>query len=105
MAQHAPKFKSTEEEAEYWDRTDLSAYMDRGEWVPAGTGGLAEDRCPRCYSRRRLRRFNLNVADGRVTLRRVKGYHCPKCKTTSPARSLETGIRRIEKAAQTVFTK
>ncbi len=102
MPQKVPKFKSIQEEAEWWDKTDTSAWMHEGEWVPAGTGRLAEERCPVCYSRRQARRFNLRVANGRVTLHRVKGYYCPKCKTTEPARSVQKQLARLEQIAEKV---
>lgn len=101
-----PKFKSIQEEAEWWDKTDTSLWMTEDDLieVPPGSIVLAEDRCPTCYGRRRVRRFNLNVADGRVTVRRVKGYHCPRCKTTVPARSVEREIPRLEKAASKMMS-
>ena len=97
-----PKFASIQEEAEWWDKTDLSQWITDEDLtvVSAGTYRLAEDRCPKCYGRRKVHGFNLHLADRRITLHRVKGYYCLQCKTTSPARSVEKVIPRIEKTAE-----
>ena len=76
-----PKFKSLKEEEEFWQNTDTSEWMDDLEFVPAGVGRVSEDRCPVCRSRRHKRRVNLQIANRRITLHRIRAYYCPKCKT------------------------
>ncbi|MBI1924535.1 hypothetical protein HYR99_09820 [Candidatus Poribacteria bacterium] len=100
MLQRVPQFKSVQEEAEWWDKTDTSEWMNEGEWVEAGSGRLSEDRCPHCYSRRHVKRFNLKVADGRMTLHRIKGYYCPSCKITEPAPGVQNALPNLLKAAK-----
>ncbi len=95
-----PKFQSLEEEEEFWQNTDTSGWMDDLEFAPAGVGRISEDRCPVCHSRRHKRRVNLQIADRRITLHRVRAYYCPKCKTTTPALDVEAAIPELVKVAK-----
>ncbi len=98
-----PKFKSLKEEEEFWQNTDTSEWMDNLEFVPAGVGRVSEDRCTVCRSRRHKRRVNLQIANRRITLHRIRAYYCPKCKTITPATNVETAIPELVKAAETAF--
>ena len=95
-----PKFKSLKEEEEFWQNTDTSEWMDDLEFIPAGVGRISEDRCPVCRSRRHKRLMNLQIANRRITLHRVRVYYCPKCKTTTPALNVKAAIPELVKAAK-----
>ncbi len=61
--QPVPKFKSIQEEAEWWDKTDTSEWMDEGEWIPAGTMRPVDNRCRKCGGKAQMERGDWQVAD------------------------------------------
>lgn len=82
-----PEFANWKEEAEYWDRTDASFMLEEeGEWVEPGRVRAALDLCRRCGAQMALRRLDIQLAHGRLTLHEVEFYVCPRCgaKTLPP---------------------
>ena len=76
-----PKFKSDEEEAEFWDSLDTAEILEKGEEIeleykPEPT---AEDICIHCGERMIERRRDIDVPGEEITIH-IKEYYCPKCK-------------------------
>ncbi|PIU63348.1 MAG: hypothetical protein COS84_09690 [Armatimonadetes bacterium CG07_land_8_20_14_0_80_40_9] len=78
MPKEMPIFKTDKEAANFWDKTDAADYME-GRKVSKFTWELAEDRCDYCGSRMKLKVGNLEFFNGKVTVHRVKKYHCVTC--------------------------
>lgn len=78
-----PTFRTREEEAAFWDRTDMGPYMEDAEEVTF-EWTEREDRCQRCGGGMDQRRTDLHLASGRVILRDVPLYVCrtPGCENT-----------------------
>jgi hypothetical protein len=73
--------QSPEEAAEYWGRTDASALLE-DEPVKVQVERPAEA-CGRCGSeRRRVRRVDLPIMEGRLIVPRARVLYCPDCRTS-----------------------
>ena len=94
-----PKFKNTEEEAEFWDKTDTSEILRTGkcvkvEWDSPG-------KCPLCQTESlRYRFIDIDLCEGSVTLHGVEVHHCPLCKETIVPATTQTEIEEIIKRLQ-----
>lgn len=71
-----PVFQTKEEEAEFWDTHSLADYWDELEDEEMSFK-LQEDACPRCGGQMSLKRFDLNLAGGRLMLQQIEVYFCP----------------------------
>jgi ribosomal protein L40E len=76
-----PEFADWKEEADFWDRTDTALLMEEeeGEWVGPGHIRPAPGLCRRCGARMERYRLDVTIAHGRITLREVEFYVCPRC--------------------------
>jgi Zn finger protein HypA/HybF involved in hydrogenase expression len=76
-----PKFKSDEEEAEFWDSFDTAQILEEGEEIELEYKPelAAENICIQCGERMIERKRDLNVPGEEITIH-VKEYYCPKCK-------------------------
>jgi ribosomal protein L40E len=85
-----PEFTDWKEEAEFWDRTDTAPLMEEeeGEWVGPGRIRPTPGLCRRCGARMERHRLDVAIAHGRITLREVEFYVCPRCgaRTLPPER-------------------
>jgi ribosomal protein L40E len=81
MTIEMPEFKTWEEEADFWDRTDTAPWMEKeeGEWIGPGRVQAAVGLCRRCGARMELRHLDVAVARGRIILHSVEFYVCPRC--------------------------
>lgn len=94
-----PKFKSIEEEAEFWDKTDTSEILRTGERVKVEWD--SPGKCPLCQTENLRRRFvDLDLYDGVVTIHGVEVHYCPLCKKTIVPETTQTEIEKISKRLQ-----
>lgn len=78
MVKEIPSFRSDKEAANFWDRTDATEYMEGGK-LRKFVWAAVENRCDQCGSEMKLKVANLKLHNGRVTVHKVKKYHCPFC--------------------------
>ena len=79
-----PKFKSDEEEADFWDRFDTTQILEEGEEVELEyepEEAVAEDICSQCGEKMIERKRDIDVPGEEITIH-VKEYYCQKCKIT-----------------------
>lgn len=81
MTIEIPEFTDWKEEAEFWDRTDTAPLMaeEEGEWIGPGRIKPVPGLCRRCGARMERYRLDVTIAHGRITLREVEFYVCPRC--------------------------
>ena len=83
-----PEFICWKEEAEFWDSTDKAPLMEEkeGKWVGLDHIKPALGLCWRCGARMKRHHLDIVIAYGRITLREVEFYVCPRCgvRTLSP---------------------
>ncbi len=94
------------EEAAYWDRTDTSDLMEQEtEWLTL-EWTLRDDRCERCGAKMELRKIDLHLSGGRITLHQVAWYAChtPGCGQTKLAPDVATLADRIEQLVRQTLT-
>jgi len=96
-----PTFKTREEEASFWDSTDLGAYMEDAEEITL-EWTEREDRCKRCGGGMEHQRIDLHLAGGRVILRDVPLYVCrtPRCGNTQLPSAIRELAGRLEALVQ-----
>ena len=88
MPMKIPKFQSLQEEAEWWDKTDTSEWMDEGEWIEPGSPKAmvpADDLCRKCAGKAEPFLGDWTTKDHRLTLHEVKLFRCTKCSAVHPA--------------------
>ena len=104
-----PKFKSSEEEVEFWDTHDSTEYLDWGKAVTLEVDpsiNSPRDLSPRCphhktqvlYSRYR----QVIVADGLATLNHLRELYCPRGDYTRLTPEAETLVKKAEAALKRV---
>jgi|GEM_PF-639825 len=96
-----PTFETREEEAAFWDSTDLGPYMEDAEEITL-EWTEREDRCQRCGAGMEHRRMDLHLAGGRVILRDVPLYVCrtPGCGNTQLPSAIGRLADRLEALVQ-----
>jgi len=96
-----PTFKTREEEAAFWDRTDLGPYIKDAEEV-ALEWTEREDRCRRCGGGMDTQRTDLHLAGERMILRDVPLYVCrtPGCGNTQLPPAIGELADRLETLVQ-----
>lgn len=80
MAKH-PKAKFLpREEVEFFERSDLSDLIEKGEVVNLRTRKIIEP-CPHCSAKRlRKRIIDVPLFNDQIALRKVRVVYCPNCK-------------------------
>ena len=91
-----PEFKSEEEMAEFWDTHSIADYWEDLEevellWDPA------EDTCPRCGGKMETRLVSISLFGNKLSVNRLKGFHCPRCHVFRPSSEAVEEIGRLEK--------
>jgi hypothetical protein len=86
-----PKFRSYQEEAEWWDRLDFSEVWDKLRPVRLVPGRMPP--CEVCGTPMRGRVKPVPLFGGKITLNAVSHFYCPKCKVE---RLREEGRREVE---------
>ncbi|MGQ9627862.1 MAG: hypothetical protein ACUVV0_13270 [Anaerolineae bacterium] len=96
-----PEFETREEEAAFWDNTDLSKFMEEAEEVSL-EWTEREDRCDRCGAVMETHQIDLHLAGGLVTLHNVKWYVCrtPRCGQTKLPPQVEKLAQEIEESVR-----
>ncbi len=76
-----PKFKSAEEEADFWDRFDTAQILEEGEEIELEyrPEAVAENICVQCGERMKERKRDIDVPGEEITIH-IKEYYCQKCK-------------------------
>ncbi len=75
-----PEFTNWQAEAEFWDKTDTTALLEEdGEWVGSGRVKVAENLCRHCGALMERHYVDVTIARGRIFLREVQFYICPRC--------------------------
>ncbi len=92
-----PPFSSREEEADWWDNVDTSEIMEKGESVELI---FTKPRvcCKNCGSAMRSRHTNIDLLGGKIVVRKVKQYRCPRCGHVKLSQEGATEVKKIEKA-------
>jgi len=77
-----PKFKSDDEEVDFWDSFDTAQIMEEGEEIeleykPEETA--MENICTHCGEKMIERKRDFDVLGEEITIH-IKEYYCPKCK-------------------------
>ena len=94
-----PKFKSIEEEAEFWDKTDTSEILRDEEhidieWESPG-------KCTICQENRLRRRFiDIDLCGGEITLHQIEVYYCPSCEEIIIPESTKNKVERLKEDFQ-----
>lgn len=91
-----PTFKANKDAAKFWDKTDATEYMEGGtlgEFIWEET----DDRCNYCGNKMKPKVRNINLLNGKVTIRKVKRYQCPSCGRERLAREFKDKIPFITK--------
>jgi hypothetical protein len=75
------KFKSEEEEADFWDRFETAQIMEEGEEIELEykPETAMENICSLCGEKMKERKRDINVPGEEITIH-VKEYYCQKCK-------------------------
>ena len=76
-----PKFKSDEEEADFWDRVDTTQILEEGEEIELAyePETAIENICIHCGKKMIERKRDIDVPGEEITIH-VKEYYCPRCK-------------------------
>ncbi len=76
-----PKFKSDEEEAEFWDSFDTAQILEEGEEIELGyrPESAIESICIVCGKEMIERKRDIDVPGEEITIH-IKEYYCQKCK-------------------------
>ena len=76
-----PKFKSDEEEADFWDRLDTTQIMEEGEQIELEyePETAIENICIHCGKKMIERKRDIDVPGEEITIH-VKEYYCQNCK-------------------------
>jgi hypothetical protein len=76
-----PKFKSDEEEADFWDRLDTTQIMEEGEQIELEyePETAIESICIHCGKKMIERKRDIDVPGEEITIH-VKEYYCQNCK-------------------------
>nr|QNO57287.1 hypothetical protein HCLJFGEB_00031 [Methanosarcinales archaeon ANME-1 ERB7] len=76
-----PKFKSAEEEADFWDSFDTAQILEEGEEIELEykPEPEMEDICIQCGERMIERKRDIDVPGEEITIH-IKEYYCPRCK-------------------------
>lgn len=75
-----PKFKSDEEEADFWDSFDTAQILEEGEEIELEYEPEAiEDICIQCSEKMTERKRDIDVPGEEITIH-IKEYYCPRCK-------------------------
>ena len=76
-----PKFKSDEEEVDFWDSFDTAQILEEGEEIKLEykPETAMEDICIRCGGRMIERKRDIDVPGEEITIH-IKEYYCPRCK-------------------------
>jgi Zn finger protein HypA/HybF involved in hydrogenase expression len=76
-----PKFKSDEEEVEFWDSFDTVQFLEEGEEIKLEYKPEPEvkDICIQCGERMIERKRDIDMPGEEITIH-IKEYYCPKCK-------------------------
>ena len=77
----SPKFKSDEEEADFWDRLDTTQIMEEGEQIELEyePETAIENICIHCGKKMIERKRDIDVPGEEITIH-VKEYYCQNCK-------------------------
>ena len=74
------KGKSIPAEVEFFERSDLSDLIEKGEVVNLRTRKIIEP-CPQCSAKRlRKRIIDVPLFNDQIALRKVRVVYCPNCK-------------------------
>jgi hypothetical protein len=92
-----PQFQNWEEEAEWWDKTDTSEWMDDLRPIKPGTIVPVDNRCRKCGGKAKMERGDWRIPDGKITLHDVKLYRCVKCGAVHPAWEVQQTARQLQK--------
>ena len=78
-----PKFKSVEEEAEFWDSFDTAQILEEGEEIKLEykSEPEVENICIQCGEKITERKRDIDVPGEEITVH-IKEYYCPRCKKT-----------------------
>lgn len=78
-----PKFKSAEEEVDFWDRFDTTQILEEGEEIELEyePETAIENICIHCGKKMMERKRDIDVPGEEITIH-VKEYYCPNCKKT-----------------------
>jgi len=76
-----PKFKSDEEEADFWDNFDTAQILGEGEEIELEykPEPEMEDICIQCGEKMIERKRDIDVPGEEITIH-IKEYYCPRCK-------------------------
>ena len=76
-----PKFKSDEEEADFWDRVDTTQILEEGEEIELEykPETAVENICIQCGKKMIERKRDIDVPGEEVTIH-VKEFYCQNCK-------------------------
>ncbi len=110
MLKKVPRFKTPEEEIEFWDTHDSTEYIDWGKAVSLKIGANVKsprDLSPRCPNHRNqvlyTRWRNVVVADGFATVNKVPELYCPRGdytrlapKTRKLVHEAEVALKRVQ---------
>ena len=96
MTKEMPKFRTDQEAAEFWEKTDSTEYLESGhlgqfEWQEL------EDRCEICGSKMRTLLTELTIFNRKVTIHNVKKYHCDSCSNQRLSREFKKELPFIAK--------
>jgi hypothetical protein len=96
-----PTFKTREEEAAFWDSTDLGPYMEDAEQITL-EWTEREDRCERCAGGMDTRPIDLHLAGDRLVMHGVPLYVCrtPGCGNTQLPSAIRDLAERLEALVQ-----
>jgi hypothetical protein len=94
-----PKFKSIEEEAEFWDNTDTSEILKNGEHIEIEWD--IPGKCQICHESKLRRRFiDVDLYEGEITLHQIEVYYCPSCEEIIIPKSTKVKIERLKENLQ-----
>jgi len=76
-----PKFKSEEEEVDFWDSFDTAQIMEEGEEIELvyKPETAMENICSLCGEKMKERKRDIDVISEAITIH-IKEYYCPNCK-------------------------
>jgi hypothetical protein len=94
-----PEFSSYEEMAEWWNQLDLSDIWDELEPVEL-IPGKRRPLCGNCRVRMRTYYVNVDRMDGKIVLRKVKQYRCPRCGRTELSQEGATEVETVTKSLE-----
>jgi len=92
----AVKIEALEQEAEFWDHIDTSELLEEEEGWFTFEIEPRQDRCERCGTIMQPHLIDVHLADGYITLHRVKLYTCPTCGHSRMAPEVQAFIEELE---------